>query len=342
MPISKKRRCLKQFALLGITLFVAFVGLELVYRVYTHLKYRRTVANFSHELYVLQPGDPIAYTLKPNAKRTNKIPGYDAGDWSYELNADGFRTPLPGPKNPEVRRILVIGDSYAFGWGLDESLDPFPRALEKMLNDDAGTTTTQVINAGTPGYNTVQEARLLQRLLPKYEPDAVILAYVMNDAEPQFSVQPSPEVLYRYTRFWLPARVKEAMNQAFFGGEHVLHVNKHMYRFDYSPGFAADSPKRRESREALERMAALCRKRDIPFYLFIIPDFANPFGDAYPYRPIHETVSTWGKDLKIPTFDLWPVFQGRDSAELRIPVDFHPNAEAHRMLAKAIAERISD
>ena len=55
-----------------------------------------------------------------------------------------------------------------------------------------------MINAGVPGYNTEQEAVMLDELLPRYRPDMVVVGYVMNDAEPQMNVPQPPAMTYRY------------------------------------------------------------------------------------------------------------------------------------------------
>lgn len=349
----RRARRAKQVALLLATLAISSCALEVAYRVFTTLKHRWVIANFEHELCVLHPDDDVAYTLRPFAARSNKIPGFAGGDWAYAIGADGLRARPDSagsdgavPPDSARRRILVLGDSYAFGWGLDQSLDPFPSALEKLLARDPATAGTVVVNAGVPGYCTAQEAWLLERLLsksaPESLPDLVALAYVMNDAEPQLSVPASPRALYRDTNFWLLARVKEGLNRLAPRGAPFLRTGKRQYDYDYRRGFEPGNPKGRESIEALGRMVAACRARGIGFALFILPDFSKRFGDSYPYEGVHAMVAAAGRKLGVPTFDLLPRFRGEDSEALRIPVDFHPNAEGHRRIAEAMAEAVRE
>jgi lysophospholipase L1-like esterase len=72
------------------------------------------------------------------------------------------------------RRILVLGDSFAWGWGVQVS-DRFTERLEELIPD------VEVINAGVPGYSTDQECLWLEREGLKYKPDLVILLLFWND-----------------------------------------------------------------------------------------------------------------------------------------------------------------
>ena len=38
----------------------------------------------------------------------------------YRTNADGFRDAHRGAKRAGVPRVLVLGDSYTFGWGVTD------------------------------------------------------------------------------------------------------------------------------------------------------------------------------------------------------------------------------
>ena len=98
-------------------------------------------------------------------------------------NSLGFRdseVQIPKPEN--VFRILVLGDSMAFGIGVEEK-EAFPKVLEEMLNDNAkaGGVRFEVLNAGVPGYGTAQELLQYQLCGRQLNPDLVILAFVVTN-----------------------------------------------------------------------------------------------------------------------------------------------------------------
>ncbi len=80
---------------------------------------------------------------------------------------------------PNVRRLLVVGDSYAFGLGIDRTRDRFGERLADGLRQTTGGSW-EVMNASWPALHTLQETQLLRCMLP-YRADVVVLLYVFND-----------------------------------------------------------------------------------------------------------------------------------------------------------------
>jgi hypothetical protein len=70
-------------------------------------------------------------------------------------------------------RILVLGDSFAWGYGVDEA-ERFSERLETALN-------VEVINAGVSGYSTDQELLWDRDEGVKYDVDLVLLVLTGND-----------------------------------------------------------------------------------------------------------------------------------------------------------------
>lgn len=73
----------------------------------------------------------------------------------------------------EGARILVLGDSFAWGYGV-EAPERFSEHLAQALG-------VEVINAGVSGYSTDQELLWLQEEGHKYDIDLVVLILVGND-----------------------------------------------------------------------------------------------------------------------------------------------------------------
>ncbi len=94
----------------------------------------------------------------------------------------GLRNPRArSGRNPD-RRIIVLGDSYAFGWGVQEE-ETFPRQLERMIGERYPDVLVEVVNAGVPGYGLYQQRAVLERLLSDAPADIVVSTFSLaNDA----------------------------------------------------------------------------------------------------------------------------------------------------------------
>lgn len=93
-------------------------------------------------------------------------------------NSLGFRGGEPGPKR--TKRIVVMGASPSFGWGVEESV-AYPALLAGELA--AAGVGAEVLNASVIGYSSWQGARLLERQVLALEPDVVVFAYGVNDVD---------------------------------------------------------------------------------------------------------------------------------------------------------------
>ena len=93
---------------------------------------------------------------------------------SVRINENGLRDHQHSyERQNETSRILVLGDSFAWGYGVEES-ERFSQLLERSMD-------VEVINAGVSGYSTDQELLWYQNEGIKYETDLVILVVAGND-----------------------------------------------------------------------------------------------------------------------------------------------------------------
>ena len=96
------------------------------------------------------------------------------------LNWDGLReSDVTLAKPPGTYRIALLGDSMVEGLQVPLE-ETFGQRLQKDLSQKLGRPV-QVINFGTSGYSTVQEALLMKRKVFRYSPDMVLLGYDARD-----------------------------------------------------------------------------------------------------------------------------------------------------------------
>ena len=132
----------------------------------------------SQDLWLSDPSK--GWFHRPNFTTELNLGGPDRG--VLHTNALGFRGPeVSLRKSSGTRRVLVVGDSYVFGIGVDTERT-LPALLARHLN--AGRREAwEVINLGVNSYSTDQELILFGEVGPQLEPDVVVLVVCDNDFE---------------------------------------------------------------------------------------------------------------------------------------------------------------
>ena len=335
MTRSRNWPLAQRLLLLALSTVLSLGCAEVIFRWYTHWKFGREFPPWTENLVVV-PGAQV-FRFKPKA--SGVFPGNVDGKrtFPYRTNSHGLRDRDRAAKQPGARRVLVVGDSYTWGYAVAEE-EAYPQAAERLLKE-RGYSQIDVINGGVPDYNSRQERKLLEQLMPVYEPDAVFLAYVVNDAEPSTAMPATPDEVYRHSTSWFLTELAERLNRRLFR-RRVLPSAKDNAGSNYLDGFDEGSVKWRDSKEALREMRDLCAAAGIPFTILVMPDFTQDFDDRYAFRKIHDAVASWGRELGIPVFNLLNTFRGQDHQALWVPWDGHPNAEAHRRIAEFLVARV--
>jgi len=103
------------------------------------------------------------------------------GSFDLQTNSLGLRGPeVATPKPADTFRVLMLGDSVTFGWGVDDEVT-FARRLQTTWNKGMPKTRLEVVNTGLPKYDTNQAAAMLRKIGLALQPDLVVLTYVTND-----------------------------------------------------------------------------------------------------------------------------------------------------------------
>ncbi len=274
-------------------------------------------------------------------------------------NTFGFRDrDFVVPKPEGTYRIVMIGDSFAWGVGLDVE-QALPKVLEKGLSAAKTRGEIEVVNAAEPGHNTVEEFLLLEEKGLGYEPDMVILIYNLNDIEflphlskksyvdkptPIVEIDPGEKIVDYSRNAGFRGLVLEVERHSIFIRFLVPRVGAVLRRLrliesvEFSwvertyQGFNDANPGWLESKRALGGIAELCRTNGCDFLVAIYPLFADL--EAYKGKRAHQTVSSFCRDREIPAVDLLPVFENTRTRSHWINfMDSHPNAAAHQSVA---------
>ena len=97
----------------------------------------------------------------------------------------GYRGwPVQLAKTPGIIRVLCLGGSTTYGWGVPSATDAYPAQLERILNSGppGGGRGYEVINAGLPFGTSAELLTHYHFKFHYYQPDIVIIHTGGNDA----------------------------------------------------------------------------------------------------------------------------------------------------------------
>jgi len=180
---SRSKRLLQNLALSLITFLFCIVAFEVLLRLMGY-----------GNLEIYQPDPALYWTLKPNQNCFTKVDHKPA-----HVNSHGTRGPeFQMAKPPNTFRILSLGDSRTFGWGLTEG-ETYSGRLQGLVQESMGTgKRVEVINAGVNAWSYPQMLVYFRERALQFQPDVVIV----GDANlwTQFSEKNSPEFVKKFMR----------------------------------------------------------------------------------------------------------------------------------------------
>jgi hypothetical protein len=124
--------------------------------------------------YRLSADPRLAYELVPgSADGSARISSAGLRDREYAL-----------AKPPGVFRIVVIGDSIAYGFGIPQG-DALAKQLEDLLQSYRAVQPLriEVLNLGVSGYNIDQIVENLRTRGLRWQPDLIVYAFCLNDPQ---------------------------------------------------------------------------------------------------------------------------------------------------------------
>ncbi len=314
-------------------LVTVVLGLEILLRLFDPLgiEYLFEIHRYSKTMHQADPR--FAYISKPHAEEL--FQGVEV-----RINAHGFRGPdFAAAKPAGVRRLLVLGDSIVFGWGVPQERI-FPTLLQMRLDEQGAAT--EVIAAGVNSWNTRTQYEFLKHVGADYEPDVLLLVVTHNDIDPKREgpSEVSREQLFadKSGRSWignLSEDVWRFITRRSYAATHL----QYFWRRRAPPGgelpAAVEEARWRDARLALDGIIALCRERGIELMIALYGSAETAARDAALSRYLRHLQA-----LGLPP-DTVPAALLEDPALRNSFVDRHINARGHEILAAALLEALA-
>jgi hypothetical protein len=99
-------------------------------------------------------------------------------DFTASINSRGFRDREFDLDKSGQARILAVGDSFTFGWGVSVA-EAWPRLLETGLRQTMDQV--EVANLGQPGAAPDTYARTVEKAVPVLRPDLIVVCILQGD-----------------------------------------------------------------------------------------------------------------------------------------------------------------
>lgn len=245
----------------------------------------------------------------------------------------------------DVHTILVVGDSFTEGAGVERERT-FAVLLEGLLDPPV-----RVLNGGRRGLDQPELAESLERLLPATRPDLVVYAMTLNDFE-QDPAQAARQVYlndlildrqHMGEADWkLPALIRRSALARLIAERRrsalATQTTVDWYLGMTGPGNAGGW---RRTQADIERMGRASEEGGADFIVALLPLLTGLEGDDHPFTGLHEELGAACREREIAYVDLLPALSGRPASGLWVHrVDMHPNQEAHRLIAEALARAI--
>lgn len=263
------------------------------------------------------------------------------------INPQGFRGPEVAIRKPAgVRRIVFLGDSNTFGFGIQEG-ERFSDLLVKQA-----PVRTEIVNLGIFAYGTDQEAIYLERKALRFAPDTVVLVVSAGDLSDVMSsinagaAKPFCRIIDgRFSIHNIPVPVSTPLmssSSLTSRTKVLLYRHSHLYRLLLARIIAlnpymSDTVREMDEKEGFNVMVEIirgmdrvCREKGISFKVLLVSHGEwiegmkkNPGAVIGYYQPLTGALKSLGIDLLDTTdsFVAWkgePLFFEKDAVHLTV------------------------
>jgi lysophospholipase L1-like esterase len=290
-------------------------------------------------LLLLEGGTRVVAIIAPESQG---YPTYTTALWSRKFvafNKAGFRDEEHTGQYSDTPTLLVVGDSLAFGWGLNRIEDRFGEQLARQLNVRT-SRTWNTLNASRGDTHTLTHLEYLKKM-QVYRPDVTLLLYAFNDMDYLAQVTPRDGQSEHASTLWARISPTRILFQNSFLFQEV-YVRLRV--LTYKPPSQENDPYENEALldqhfHDLARFVSLAStsSRIVAIVPFNIGVAVSPAVNSHYARFVQRAIA-WG-------LPIWPAGQEAFAAHANEnlvvnKLDSHPNELAHRLLAASIADRV--
>ena len=267
-----------------------------------------------------RPAPEVHHLQVPGASAV--LQGVDVRINSHGLRDREFAyTPPAG-----VKRLLLMGDSVTFGWGVAQDL-VYAKVCEREL---AKSGRYEVIDAAVVNHTTARMLAFYRQELYKYGAPVVLVAFFINNAN---------EAPDSWVRAWLdtplelPVFLYSRLRRVTARGPDFDTLHRQLY--------APENPLYQAFAARLTAFIRELAAQGKQVIVINVPDAAHLDEPVYRYQSITDTVLGLARTAGAQTIDLYPAVRGMAAPTIvNSAEDRHPNAEGHRRMGVYLAQEL--
>lgn len=349
-----------KLGMLCVSIVIALVVAEVALRVIMPFQQQRDT---EHVFFTYD--ETLGWANLPGSSGVFTIP---SGTTTVNISAEGWRdADLPQEKTPGRKRILFLGDSQAWGYGVEQ---------DKRFSDyvRAAFDNADVLNMGVSGYGTAQEDLQLRTKGIAYQPDIVVVAFYSNDlfdnlndgngtayeyprptlipADGTLRVhnQPVPKkaALWEKARSYydeLPwwSRLPMKYSRVFFLTKQVYDgASRAIVRAGWQDEVPAsfrqpDSKAWTTAFAILDDMNQFCERSNCTLIVAVIPTERMIQANE---TVVEDQIAAWGERAGVPVVTLASEFNKRGLGQFYLRFDSHINAMGHALAGELITQKL--
>jgi len=256
------------------------------------------------------------------------------------------------PPKGEKKRIVIIGDSFVWGNGYDNSNHIWWQQLRNIILYN-GYENVEVVAAGINGLNTEMEFKEIlknENIMKELDPDIVIIGYVDNDTE---IIGEKAYSIYEYSNDFIE-KIKEYFPNIYNACINVL-INKYSnedwfikdfgYLYDFvNIDIVSQKAMQRYETEVLSPLSDYINNSDIPIIFVSTPTLPNSY---YEYVGLYDTIVNSFEKYNIKFYNslhdyikIYPDYPDKiDESEIGInKVNIHPGVKSCVFFANYVFE----
>ena len=278
----------------------------------------------------MRPNDEYAYIHEPGYRK--QLQGVDV-----IINSHGLRGPeFEDVKPPGKKRVLILGDSVVFGWGVPEK-NIFALELQRLFSRT--TPAVEVIPAGVGSWNTRTEYEYLRSTAINFKPDVVVLFIVENDLRPKNTGRTDvrKELLFKNgkrgktTEDILWKALRKSVGQSYLV-KYIRYFVK--IRSNKQAQVEENSPRWKDASLALDGIIKLCHENGADFIVYLYGSKSTVMENA-----VLNCYNKYLESIGEHAF-LLPEVLFKESKYRNSLVDKHPNAAGHMIIAQEIFQSL--